>query len=125
MFSDKLAGIYPLYIVIFLVLFFIICDLAYPLPVPNLSPLPPPPFPTMNIAKSNLACVETSVVDPHHVDADPDSTYHPDADPHSDFYLMRMRIQDPDPTFQPDADPDPDPSFHLKAKTLEKVPVLK
>jgi hypothetical protein len=52
----------------------------------------------MSIAKSNLACVETSVVDPHDVDADPDST------------------------FQPDADPDPDPSFQLKAQTLEKVP---
>ncbi len=36
-------------------------------------------------------------VDPHHIDADPDSTYHPDADPYgapdSDFYLMRMRIR--------------------------------
>jgi hypothetical protein len=33
-------------------------------------------------------------VDPHHVDADPDSTYHPDADPDSDFYfLMQMRIR--------------------------------
>ena len=32
----------------------------------------------------------TSIVDPHHVDADPDSTYHPDADP---FYLMRIRIR--------------------------------
>jgi hypothetical protein len=40
----------------------------------------------------------TSVVDPHHVDADPDadSTYHPDADPDadpdSDFYFMRIFI---------------------------------
>ncbi len=33
-----------------------------------------------------------SVVDPHHVDADPGSTYHSDADPDSDFYLMRIRI---------------------------------
>jgi hypothetical protein len=39
-----------------------------------------------------------SVVDPHHVDADPDpdSTYHPDvdsdADPDSDFYFMQIRI---------------------------------
>ncbi len=40
-----------------------------------------------------------SAVDPHHVDADPDSTYHPDADP----------------------DADPDPSFRIKAQTLEKV----
>ncbi len=48
-----------------------------------------------------------NVVDPHHVDADPDSTYHSDADPDSDFLFDA----DPDPTFQPDADPDPDPSF--------------
>jgi hypothetical protein len=38
----------------------------------------------------------TSVVDPHHFDADPDvdpdSTLHPDADPDSYFYLMRIRI---------------------------------
>ncbi len=34
-----------------------------------------------------------SVVDPHHLDADPDSTYHPDADPDYDFYLMRIRIR--------------------------------
>jgi hypothetical protein len=61
-------------------------------------------------------------VDPHHVDADPDSTYHPDADPYYDFYLIRIRIQvlfvaD----FYPDADPYPDPSFKIKAQTLEKV----
>jgi hypothetical protein len=64
-----------------------------------------------------------SVVDPHHVDADPDSTYHPDADPDSDFYLMWIRIRllldvDPYPTFHSDADPDP--SFQKKAQTLEK-----
>jgi hypothetical protein len=35
----------------------------------------------------------TNVVDPHHVDADPDSTYHPDADPDSDFYFMLIRIR--------------------------------
>jgi hypothetical protein len=40
--------------------------------------------------KSFLFC---SVVDPHHLDADPDSIYHPDADSESDFYLMRMRIR--------------------------------
>ncbi len=49
-------------------------------------------------------------MDAHHVDADPNSTYHPYADPDSDFY--------PDA----DADPDPDPSFQIKAQTLEKVP---
>jgi hypothetical protein len=52
-------------------------------------------------------------MDPHDIDADPDSTYHPDAYPA------------PDPTFHPDAiwypDPDPDPSFQIKAQTLEKV----
>jgi hypothetical protein len=41
--------------------------------------------------------VHGSVVDPHHLDADPDadpdSTYHPDADPDSDFYLMQIRIR--------------------------------
>jgi hypothetical protein len=52
----------------------------------------------MIIAKSNLACDETNIVDPHQVDADPDSTYQPDADP----------------------DPYPDPSFQLKAQTLKK-----
>jgi hypothetical protein len=36
-----------------------------------------------------------SVVDPHHLDADPDSTYHLDADPDSDFSFD----VDPDPTF--------------------------
>jgi hypothetical protein len=34
-----------------------------------------------------------SVVDLHHLDADPDSTYHPDVDPDSDVYLMRIRIR--------------------------------
>jgi hypothetical protein len=36
-----------------------------------------------------------SVVDPHHIDADPDSSYHPDGDPDADsnFYLMRIRIR--------------------------------
>jgi hypothetical protein len=48
---------------------------------------------------------KSSVTDPHHFDADPDSTHHPDADPvldpayhfdadpDPDFYLMRMRIR--------------------------------
>jgi hypothetical protein len=35
-------------------------------------------------------------VDPHHFDADPDSTNYPDANPDADpdsyFYLMRIRI---------------------------------
>ncbi len=41
--------------------------------------------------------LRTSVVDPHHVDADPDLSFHPDADP------------------------DPNPSFQIKGQTLEKV----
>jgi hypothetical protein len=44
-----------------------------------------------------LGYPSSSVVEPHHVDAntdaDPDSTYHPDADPGSDFYLMLIRIR--------------------------------
>ncbi len=54
-------------------------------------------------------------MDPHQVDADPESTYHPNADPDAD----------PDSDFlfdaDPDADPDSDPSFQIKAQTLEKV----
>jgi hypothetical protein len=45
-------------------------------------------------------------VDPHHVDADPDSTYHPDANL--------------DPTLHPDADPDPDPNFKKRLDLLKK-----
>ncbi len=41
---------------------------------------------------------KSSVVDPHHIDTDLDSTYHPDADPDADA--------DPDMTCHPDADPD-------------------
>ncbi len=52
-------------------------------------------------------------MDPHHVDADPDSTDHPDADPDYDF-------ADPEPTFHPDADPDPDPSIKKSLKPLKK-----
>ncbi len=55
-------------------------------------------------------------MDPHHFDANPD------------FYLMRIQIwilfdADADPTFHPDMDLDlnPDPSFQVKARTLEKV----
>ncbi len=61
----------------------------------------------------------SSVVNPHHVEADPDSNYYPDADPDSDFYADA----DPDPTFHPDEDPYPypDASFHTKDQTLEKM----
>jgi hypothetical protein len=54
--------------------------------------------------KVTVPVVFRSVVDLHHVDADPDSTYHPDADPNSTFH----------------SDADPDPSFQIKAQTLEK-----
>ncbi len=37
-------------------------------------------------------CSQTSVVDPHHLDAVPDLTY-PDADTDTDFYLMLIRIR--------------------------------
>ncbi len=49
--------------------------------------------------------MQTSVADPHHLDADP--VFHFDADP--------------DPTFYFGADPDPDPSFQIKSQNLEKV----
>jgi hypothetical protein len=45
-----------------------------------------------------------SVVEPHHLDADPDLTYHPDADPDADPYS--------DLLFDVDPDADPDPTFH-------------
>jgi hypothetical protein len=84
-----------------------------------------------------MSRILTSVVDPHHVDADPDS-HHPYADPDSDFYFMRIRIlilcgsesgflfdayADLDPTFHPDADTnlDPDPSYQIMPQNLEKV----
>jgi hypothetical protein len=49
----------------------------------------------MKMTKRKVTLI-TSAVDPHHVDADPDSTFQPYADPDaipdSDFYLMRIRI---------------------------------
>ncbi len=51
------------------------------------------------------AVAPVTVVDPHHLDADVDSTYHPDADsdadPDSDFLFDAVL----------EADPDPDPIF--------------
>ncbi len=47
-------------------------------------------------------------MDPHHFDADPDSTYHPGGYPDSDFYLIRIRIlfdADADPGYKNDVDP--------------------
>jgi hypothetical protein len=52
-------------------------------------------FPVTNVGLSSKR--GSSVVDPHHLDADPDLTYHPDADPDAypdlDFYLTWMRIR--------------------------------
>jgi hypothetical protein len=61
-------------------------------------------------------------VDPHHLDADPDSTDHPDAVSDSDFLLDADPDADPDPTFYPDAetDPDPDLSFKKRLKPLKR-----
>jgi hypothetical protein len=58
-----------------------------------------------------LSSCAVSVVDPHHVDADPYAD--------SDFLFDA----DPDPTFHPDAGPypDSDPRFKTKAQTLQKV----
>jgi hypothetical protein len=59
--------------------------------------------------------ITTSGADQHHIDADPDwdSTFHFEANP------------DPDPACHfdadPDADADPDPSFQIKAQTLDKM----
>jgi hypothetical protein len=69
-----------------------------------------------DIGRQQIIAVIFSVVDPHHVEVDPDSTYHPDADPDSDFLFNA----DPDPTFHPDADPDPDPSFKKRFILLKK-----
>jgi hypothetical protein len=40
----------------------------------------------------NFVSKFTSVVDPLHLDADPDSSYHPDADPESEFLFDTVRI---------------------------------
>ncbi len=68
------------------------------------------------------------VVDPHHLNADPDpdsTDHHPDADPDVDpdshFLFDADADQDPDPTFHPDTDPDQDPSFQINAQIFEKV----
>jgi hypothetical protein len=59
------------------------------------------------VAGRGVCEVTGSVVDPHHFDADPESTFHPDADP--------------DPTFHPDADPAPDPSILIMNLKSAKV----
>jgi hypothetical protein len=68
---------------------------------------------------------KVSVVDLHHFDVDPDSTYHLDADldvnPDSDFLFEADRDADPDQTFCPDADPDPDPCFKKRLKPLKSA----
>ncbi len=63
-------------------------------------------------------CVGGSVADPHQGDADSDPVYHFDADPDPDFYLMRIRTLFYLMRIHPAADPNP--SFQIKAQTLEK-----
>jgi hypothetical protein len=63
--------------------------------------------------RETKTALATSVVDPHHPEADPDPACHFDADP------------DPDPAYCFDADPDaayhfnadPDPAYHFDADT--------
>jgi hypothetical protein len=65
----------------------------------------------------------TSVVDPHHVDADPDYTFHPDADPDPEpsVQIKAQTIEKAHIPFilacqlQIDADPVPDPAYHFEA----------
>jgi hypothetical protein len=76
----------------------------------QLDPYPPPPPQLEKFAKASFRHTG-NVVDPNHVDADPDSTYHPDADPDAD--------PDSDFLFDADPDPDPDPSFKKRAQTPE------
>ncbi len=62
-------------------------------------------------------------MDPHYLDADPHSTYHPDADPDSDVYLIWIRIRIRLFTLMR-SDSYPDPSFQIKAQSLNQDPVL-
>ncbi len=59
--------------------------------------------------------VPGGVVDPHHFNADPDSTYHPVADPDPDFYLIRIRIR-----LFTLIQIDLDPSCQINAQSFEK-----
>ncbi len=73
----------------------------------------------LSFLQVNVQYLIPSVVDPQHVDADPDadqdSTFHHDADldadPDSDFLFDADPDADLDPTFHPDPDPDPDSSI--------------
>jgi hypothetical protein len=68
-----------------------------------------------------------SVVDPQHIDADPDSTYHPDADPNSAFYLrIRIRIQILASKYRNHFDADPYSDFNLMwMRTRMQIQVTK
>jgi hypothetical protein len=78
--------------------------------------------PNLSFLQVNVRFLIPSVVDPQHVDADPDadqdSTFHHDADvdadPDSDFLFDA----DLDPTFHPD--PDPNPSILKKGSNSRK-----
>ncbi len=56
------------------------------------SPSPRPPAGTPFVCTQEPCSIDfkyrgTRVSDPHHLDADPDSTYHPDADPDPAFHF--------------------------------------
>jgi hypothetical protein len=84
-------------------------------------------LPNMRGMRNLYRILLSSVVDPHYIDADPesgpDSTYHPDADPDADLdsNFLFDADPDPDPNFLSYPDPDPHPSFKEHAQTLEKV----
>jgi hypothetical protein len=54
-----------------------------------------------------MRMLSISVVDPHHLDVDPDPTFHCDADADLDHTFHSDADADLDHTFHSDADPDP------------------
>ncbi len=71
----------------------------------------------INASPCEIGFGETSVADPHHLDADSDPACHFDADADPTFHFHA----DPDPTFYFNADADQDPSFQIKAQNFEKM----
>ncbi len=67
-----------------------------------------------------ISLQETCVADPHHFDADQDSTYHPDADPDANPDYDFLFDAYPGLAFHPDADPDPDLASKKGLKPLKK-----
>jgi hypothetical protein len=72
-----------------------------------------------------ISCVQPNVVDPHHVDADPDPTFHFDADP--DLTCHFDAGQDAEPDFLYDAFPDagPYPYFYLMQIRIRVVYLMR